>query len=199
MSSIAISVAKPIVCVISASFGSAASSCASSKSNVSFIAALTVLALSFVLLHTSLAFTYLLGGSKASLFNGLFVIDQTSLLAVFITSTIIVWYTSASLVNQNKNELALPNLALIIIMVIAMVSIATSNDVLSLIVAVETQSLALYILVAFPASKTYDPEVAKPARARLGLLYLLNASVATAVLLIGLSSDLNLLIAIGLL
>lgn len=169
------------------------------KSNVAFIVALTMFALGFVLLHAGFAISCLPGGVRASMYNGLFVIDQTSLLAVIITSIIIAWYTSTALVKQSHNELALPNLALIIIMVIAMISIATSNDILSLIVAVETQSLALYILVAFPGSKPVDAGVAKPARARLGLLYLLNASVATAVLLIGLSYDLNLLVAIGLL
>ena len=85
-----------------------------------------------------------------------------------------------------------------LLLLIAISGLASSNHILAIFVCIELQSLALYILLAIvPNNNTSNHGVTSTSR--IGISYLINAAVATVILLLGLSHNTSLLIVIALL
>ena len=102
-----------------------------------------------------------------------------------------------------------PSISLLILAVIAIISLAGSGNLISTIVCIEIQSLVMYIVLAFNYSSLNIPlegliksgnlTTANSNSSQFGMSYLINAAVATAFLLMGLSYNQPIIVAIGLL
>lgn len=137
-----------------------------------------------------------------------FVSDPISNSAAITLLVLMLWLiisisqTSASISNKAHNSLPLLVLALI-----AIISLASSNSIISTIVTIEVQSLVLYVVLAFTYANNTNlsnisnttTQASIDSNSQFGLAYLLNASVATAFLLLGLSYNQPIVIAIALL
>ena len=87
-------------------------------------------------------------------------------------------------------------LALLLLLLIAVSALSSSNHILAIFVGIELQSLALYILLAI---RIPNNNHGIASTSRLGISYLINAAIATAMLLLGFSHNSALLLVIALL
>lgn len=76
-------------------------------------------------------------------------------------------------------------LTLLMLLVVAITGLASSNSYLSLFVAIELQSLVLYILLATRLTEDSITSVVS----KVSLSYLINAATATALLLFGIATN----------
>jgi NADH-quinone oxidoreductase subunit N len=154
------------------------------------------LALAFTAYHALLGMDNLI--TTKLLFNGYISFDPLTISIVLISSLIALWLVTTlveNVINPTRglkinNEL----LTLIVILMISLVGLASSNSNLSLFVSIELQSLVLYILLATNIVPVIQSNVSK-----VSLSYLINAAMATALLLFGLSTNSSLLILIAVL
>lgn len=86
-------------------------------------------------------------------------------------------------------------MALIVLLSIGMLALSSSNSYISLFVAIELQSLVLYILLATTVG---SQPVGFNNTSLVSLSYLINAATATALLLYGVASSSTLLVLITL-
>ena len=113
-------------------------------------------------------------------FNGFFVIDSfgsfMKCLLLIGSSIILYMYLTVNKdISINKIEFPI----LIVISLIGMMFMVSSNDLLSLFLSMEIQSLALYILVAFSKEEINSSEA--------GVKYFVIGSISTCIFLLGTS------------
>lgn len=127
-------------------------------------------------------------------------------LMVWLIISISQTLNSSSSSNTNGNE----SIALLILALIAIISLSSSNHLISTIVCIELQSLVLYVVLAFTygsanplvlqnSTSTTILESARDGNSQFGLSYLINAAVATAFLLLGLAYNQPIVVGIALL
>ncbi len=114
------------------------------------------------------------------IFNNFFVVDSfgsfmKSLL--LIGSGIIIYIFLINEKNQTLNKIEFP--ILIVISLIGMMLMVSANDLLSLFLSIELQSLALYILVSFDRKNIFSSEA--------GVKYFVIGSLSTCIFLFGCS------------
>tara|TARA_X000000950_G_scaffold285064_2_gene389756 strand:+ start:13646 stop:15025 length:1380 start_codon:yes stop_codon:yes gene_type:complete len=114
------------------------------------------------------------------IFNNFFVVDSfgsfmKSLL--LIGSGIIIYIFLINEKNQTLNKIEFP--ILIVISLIGMMLMVSANDLLSLFLSIELQSLALYILVSFDRKNLFSSEA--------GVKYFVIGSLSTCIFLFGCS------------
>jgi NADH:ubiquinone oxidoreductase subunit 2 (subunit N) len=136
-----------------------------------------------------------------------FITDAISNSAAIVLFMLMLWLIISISQSTNKSR-SHESLPLLILALIAIVSLASSNNIISTIVSIELQSLVLYVVLAFTYANSTTSTVnmtnttiqaAKDSNSQFGLAYLLNAAVATAFLLLGLSYNQPIVIGIALL
>jgi NADH-quinone oxidoreductase subunit N len=113
-------------------------------------------------------------------FNGAFVMDQTaaySKVAIYVASAVAVVLGQGWLDRESKNRFEYP--ILIVLASIGMSMMVSSGDLISLYISIELQSLALYVLCAFPRDNARASEA--------GLKYFVLGALASGLLLYGAS------------
>ena len=114
------------------------------------------------------------------IFNGFFVIDSfgSFMKCLLLIGTTIVIYMYLTVNKDNSiNQIEFP--ILILISLIGMMFMVSSNDILSLFLSIELQSLALYVLVAFSKEEENSSEA--------GVKYFVIGSISTCIFLFGAS------------
>ena len=112
--------------------------------------------------------------------NGFFVIDSFGSFMkclLLIGSSIIIFMYITINKDQNLNKIEFP--ILIVLSVIGMMFMVSANDILSLFLSMELQSLALYILVSFSRNEINSSEA--------GVKYFVIGSISTCIFLFGAS------------
>ena len=114
------------------------------------------------------------------IFNGFFVVDSfgsfMKCLLLIGSSIILYMYLTVNKdISINKIEFPI----LVVISLIGMMFMVSSNDLLSLFLSMEIQSLALYILVAFSKEEINSSEA--------GVKYFVIGSISTCIFLLGTS------------
>ncbi|MEI8394615.1 MAG: NADH-quinone oxidoreductase subunit NuoN [Rhodospirillaceae bacterium] len=121
-----------------------------------------------------------LGGTRALAFNGLFIVDG---FAVFMKTLVLLGAATVLLVGQGYagresiGRFEFP--VLTVLATLGMVMMLSANDLLSLYMGMETQSLALYVLAAFRRDSGISSEA--------GLKYFVLGALASGLLLFGAS------------
>ncbi|MAH78766.1 MAG: NADH-quinone oxidoreductase subunit NuoN [Rickettsiales bacterium] len=114
------------------------------------------------------------------IFNNFFVIDSFSSFIkslLLIGSGIILYVFLTTNNNKNINRIEFP--ILLVLSLIGMMLMVSSNDILSLFISMELQSLALYILVSFERDDINSSEA--------GVKYFVLGSLSTCIFLFGAS------------
>lgn len=119
-------------------------------------------------------------GTSATVYNGLFVVDNFALFfkQLFMVATLLTLLVSFDYVEgltHNTGEFY----ALLLLGLVGMMVMASANDLLTLFIGLELMTIVFYILVGF------DLESVKSSEA--GIKYLILGSVSSAVLLYGMS------------
>ena len=120
------------------------------------------------------------GSGRDFAFNGLFVMDG---FAVFMKTLVLVGASAVLLISQGyihrerMNRFEYP--VLIVLSVVGMLMMISANDLVSLYMGMETQSLALYVLAAFRRDSRLSTEA--------GLKYFLLGALSSGLLLFGAS------------
>ena len=112
--------------------------------------------------------------------NGFFVIDSFGSFMkclLLIGSSIIIFMYITINKDQNLNKIEFP--ILIVLSVIGMMFMVSANDILSLFLSMELQSLALYILVSFSRNEINSSEA--------GVKYFVIGSISKCIFLFGAS------------
>ena len=112
------------------------------------------------------------------IYNGFFVIDSfgSFIKSLLLIGTGIILYIY--LINNKDSEINKIEFPILILLsVIGMMLMVSSNDILSLFVAMELQSLSLYILVAFSRNNKNSSEA--------GVKYFVLGSLSTCIFLFG--------------
>ena len=112
--------------------------------------------------------------------NGFFVIDSFGSFMkclLLIGSSIIIFMYITINKDKNLNKIEFP--ILIVLSVIGMMFMVSANDILSLFLSMELQSLALYILVSFSRNEINSSEA--------GVKYFVIGSISTCIFLFGAS------------
>ena len=114
------------------------------------------------------------------IFNGFFVIDSfgSFMKSLLLIGTSIVLYMYITL-NKDQSIQKIEFPILIILSLIGMMFMVSANDLLSLFLSMELQSLALYILVSFSKEEHNSSEA--------GLKYFVIGSLSTCIFLFGAS------------
>ena len=114
------------------------------------------------------------------IFNGFFVIDSfgSFMKSLLLIGTSIILYMYITL-NKDQSIQKIEFPILIILSLIGMMFMVSANDLLSLFLSMELQSLALYILVSFSKEEHNSSEA--------GLKYFVIGSLATCIFLFGAS------------
>lgn len=130
------------------------------------------------------------------LFNSYTSFDSLTLSIIFISILIAIWLITQYSSHVLKLGLNINNelLTLIMLLMVALVGLSSANSFLTLFVAIELQSLTLYILLA-----TNITPVILNNTSKVSLSYLINAAMATALLLFGMSINSTLLVLIAIL
>lgn len=145
-----------------------------------------VLALYYIVINNSLPLDSI-GFNNTALFDDLY-------LGAIVTSIVaVLWVVSFQNNRTNSNS---EILALLLLLLIAVSALSSSNHILAIFVGIELQSLALYILLAI---RIPNNNHGIASTSRLGISYLINAAIATAMLLLGFSHNSALLLVIALL
>lgn len=144
----------------------------------------SLLILTAVIVHASLSLNYLT--QSKLLFNSYLSYDNLTLSVLIISGLITLWLISlyGDLILSYRLKLNNEFIALIILLLVALGGLITSNSYLSLFVAVELQSLTLYILFA----TNITPNLLNNS-SKVSLSYLINAAMATALLLFGIATN----------
>ncbi|NBX03272.1 MAG: NADH-quinone oxidoreductase subunit NuoN [Alphaproteobacteria bacterium] len=134
--------------------------------------------IAFVL--TALFFCQNLGGNYTSYFNGMFATDSFIVLAkllITISAALVLLVSSSWL----KEEGGKPSEFLVLMMLstLGMLLMVSANDLLTLYMALEMSSLALYVLAAFNRDNAKSSEA--------GLKYFVLGSLASGMMLFGMS------------
>jgi NADH-quinone oxidoreductase subunit N len=87
-------------------------------------------------------------------------------------------------------------IGLVVLLCISLAALASSNGYLTLFVAIELQSLALYIILA---TNLVPTRIFMSNTSKVSLSYLINAGMATALLLFGMSLNSTALILVAVL
>ena len=114
------------------------------------------------------------------IFNGFFVIDSFGSFMkclLLIGSSIILYMYLTVNKDTSINKIEFP--ILVVISLVGMMFMVSSNDLLSLFLSMEIQSLALYILVAFSKEEINSSEA--------GVKYFVIGSISTCIFLLGTS------------
>ena len=114
------------------------------------------------------------------IFNGFFVVDSFGSFMkclLLIGSTIIIYMFLTVNKDNSIKQIEFP--ILILISLIGMMFMVSSNDILSLFLSIELQSLALYVLVAFSKEEENSSEA--------GVKYFVIGSISTCIFLFGAS------------
>ena len=113
-------------------------------------------------------------------FNGLFVNDAYTIfmrMAVLMTGIVVLIFSRLTVVQEEINKFEYP--ALILLALVGMMVMISANDLLSLFMGIELQSLSLYILVAMRRNNSRSSEAA--------LKYFILGALSTGILLYGCS------------
>jgi NADH-quinone oxidoreductase subunit N len=114
------------------------------------------------------------------LFNGAFVMDRTAAfakVAIYIASAVVIVLGQGWLDRESKRRFEFP--ILVLLANIGMSMMVSSGDLISLYVSIETMSLALYVLCAFPRDDARASEA--------GLKYFVLGALSSGLLLYGAS------------
>lgn len=136
--------------------------------------------MSLILLVLSQFFIFKNTFQFKEILNGFFVIDSFGSFMkclLLIGSSIIVFMFISINKDENLNKIEFP--ILIILSVIGMMFMVSANDILSLFLSMELQSLALYILVSFSRNEINSSEA--------GVKYFVIGSISTCIFLFGAS------------
>jgi NADH:ubiquinone oxidoreductase subunit 2 (subunit N) len=138
---------------------------------------------------------YYISGS-ATLYNDTFHYDLLNQSVLIVAGLVALWllstYSELLIGKTVSNEW----LALIVLLVVSLAGLVTSNSNLSLFVAVELQSLVLYILLSSPINANFNTFFTNSSK--LGLAYLLNAAAATGFLVFGIATNSTFLVIVSL-
>lgn len=150
--------------------------------NNRYLINLSLLMVASVVIHANLSLN-LVHNTKL-LFNSYSSFDQLSSSIIVISGLIIIWLISlyGELILSYKLTLNNEFIALILLLGISLSGLIITNSYLNLFVAIELQSLTLYILFATNIVPTLNNNVSK-----VSLSYLINAAMATALLLFGIA------------
>ena len=132
------------------------------------------------LLLAALALTAASGGASANLFDGAFKIDAFSSFSkviIFAAAAFAIMMSDKYLAGEQLGRFEYP--ILIVLSAFGMALMVSANDLISLYLAVETQSLALYILAAFNRDSRRSTEA--------GLKYFVLGALSSGLLLYGAS------------
>jgi NADH-quinone oxidoreductase subunit N len=150
--------------------------------------------LSTIIYQNVVSINYIM--SSKLLFNSYTSYDNLTISILIIGGLIAVWLISLYGETVSYSKLDNEFLALIFLLIIAMGSLSSINSYLTLFVAIELQSLVLYILLAVNI-KNIKTNVAPNLLSKVSLSYLINAATATALLIFGFSTNNNLLVLIS--
>ncbi|RYE14817.1 MAG: hypothetical protein EOP34_05430 [Rickettsiales bacterium] len=141
-----------------------------------------------------------------SLINFNYFINDSISNSASITLVLLMFWLIISMsqnLTSSVNNKTHPSVSLLVLAVIAIISLAGSSHLISTIVCIEIQSLVMYIVLAFnyPNNLNLNKSLTESniGTSQFGISYLLNAAVATAFLLLGLSYNQPIIVAIGLL
>lgn len=152
-----------------------------------------------MILSLVLAMYYMIINSNTSIssisFNNTAIFDDLSTGAMITSLVAILWVVGYNYYRSDNTEA----LALYLLLLIGIGALCSSNHILAIFVCIELQSLALYILLAVHVNNNSTNTHGITSPSRLGISYLINAAIATAMLLLGLSHSSSLLIIIALL
>lgn len=153
-----------------------------------------ILVLGLVAYHSSISLSKLI--NTKLLFNGYSSYDPLTLSVIMISALIALWLVSLYTESVTRQGLTINNelLTLILLLMVALVGLASTNSYLTLFVTIELQSLVLYIILATNVIPSIVSNVSK-----VSLSYLINAAMATALLLFGLSLNSSLLVLVSIL
>ncbi len=118
------------------------------------------------------------GDSNGSVFNNSFVNNSfTKFMKIFIVvlAIIILYVSNKFLINNHLNFFEYP--ILLTLSLIGMLAMVSANDLIVMYIAIELQSLSLYVLVALKRDSTKSSEAA--------LKYFILGSIASAIILYG--------------
>lgn len=153
-----------------------------------------ILMLGTIIYQNVISINYVM--STKLLFNSYTSYDNLTISILIIGSLITVWlislYGNTVFYSKLDNEF----LALIFLLIIAMGSLSSINSYLTLFVAIELQSLVLYILLAININNL-KLNVVPNLLSKVSLSYLINAATATALLIFGFSTNSNILVLIS--
>ena len=114
------------------------------------------------------------------IFNGFFIIDSFGSflkLIILITAGLIIFFY---LIVKNEESLKRPEFPLVVLLsLIGMLLMVSANNLLSLFVSIELQSLGLYVLVSFSKEDLNSSEA--------GVKYFVIGSLSTCIFLFGAS------------
>lgn len=148
----------------------------------------SLLILTSVVIHASLNINYLT--NTKLLFNSYSSYDNLTVSVILVSGLVVIWLISlyGELILSSRLTLNNEFITLIILLVIALSGLAVTNSYLNLFVAIELQSLTLYILFATNIVPTLNHNASK-----VSLSYLINAAMATALLLFGIAVNSSIL------
>lgn len=127
-----------------------------------------------------LVYTFTRYGVSATVYNGFFIVDNFALFfkQLFLAATLLTMLFSFDYVEnltQNRGEFY----ALLLFALVGMMIMASASDLLTLFIGLELMTIVFYALVGFDLKSKKSSEA--------GIKYLILGSVASAVLLYGIS------------
>lgn len=134
--------------------------------------------------------------NAATLYNDTFHYDSLNNSVLIVAGLVALWLLATYSEVLNSKVINNEWLALIVLLVVSLAGLVTSNSNLSLFVAVELQSLALYILLSSPINSNYQQFFTNTSK--IGLSYLMNAAAATGFLVFGIATNSTFLVMVSL-
>jgi len=152
----------------------------SNKQDISSINTITSLCIQTLTLTFILILNNPFNIDKLIIFNGFLVIDYVSSMMklIILLSTISVLYISYDYFKTEK-IISFEYSILILLATLGMILLISSYDFLSLYLAIELQSLSLYILASFKKDSEFSTEA--------GLKYFILGALSSGILLFGIS------------
>ncbi len=144
-------------------------------------ASLAVSRFALITLSVALASIYFVPQLKTDYFNDLFLIDGFALFSkiVIIFSAAIVLMMSISYLDDKANNIGFEYSIIVILSVVGMLIMVSANDLMTLYLGLELQSLSLYVLAAMRRTDRYSSEAA--------IKYFVLGALASGILLYGAS------------
>jgi NADH-quinone oxidoreductase subunit N len=145
-----------------------------------------IVLISLIALIVQTIYTRLYGVSEPFTVFNIFTIDSLIIFVIAISSLLAIWLIT----NINQSSYSSSDFSLMLIILLGIFALCSSNSILSALICIEVQSLGMYILLGLNGSNyqlsNIDSSTANNGNS-LGITYLLNAATATAILILGIS------------